>query len=216
MAKTRAPRIPSSPEVDRAMFNKSDRQRAKTEVIVRAAARLIYQRGVADTSLDDVAEELGIAKPSLYYYVKNKEELIYLCNRRIFDLKSDIIEEADRLGKNGAEKIEHILRGLVELVLDPESGMPRLWQSGQQGMLSEDRREDIDKLHLAQSRRMHSIIRKGIKDGSLRENDPEIVETAILGAIFWLPMSNAFDADADVETLTKAYSDLFFHGMFMN
>jgi len=48
---------------------------AKRLMLLQTAARMFNERGFENTSLTDIAETLGITKPSLYYYVKNKEAI---------------------------------------------------------------------------------------------------------------------------------------------
>ena len=40
------------------------------------AIRLFAERGFAGTSLQDIADALGMTRPAIYYYVKNKDELL--------------------------------------------------------------------------------------------------------------------------------------------
>src|SRR5258708_38827430 len=54
------------------------RQRLTQQAIVAGAAELFAERGFGATSLDDIAEKLGAGKASLYYHVKNKEEILRL------------------------------------------------------------------------------------------------------------------------------------------
>ena len=197
---------------DEELFDKSSRKRAKTDAIVRAAARLIYKKGVTDTSLDDVAEELGIAKPSLYYYVKNKEELLFLCNLRIFELRERAISKAVENGSNGAEKLEHFTRSLIAIVMDPESGMPRLWQ-GPNSILTGERRSTMNKVNETQSKAIQAMIKEGIKDGSLDINDPAMAETALVGGVYWIPMSEYFNGPVDIKELSDGYIHMYFDGL---
>jgi AcrR family transcriptional regulator len=44
--------------------------------IYENAIRLFAERGFAGTSLQDIADALGITRPALYYYVKSKDELL--------------------------------------------------------------------------------------------------------------------------------------------
>src|SRR5262249_15236281 len=44
--------------------------------IYEQAFRLFADRGFAGTSLQDIADALGITRPALYYYVKSKDELL--------------------------------------------------------------------------------------------------------------------------------------------
>ena len=47
----------------------------KMEALLHTAARAFSENGYHRTSLDDIAERLGITKPTLYYYVDSKEDL---------------------------------------------------------------------------------------------------------------------------------------------
>ena len=62
----------------------SPRQRAaqrrnKRNALLAAAARLFKEQGFASTSLEQIATQLGITKPTLYYYVRSKSELVHAC-----------------------------------------------------------------------------------------------------------------------------------------
>ena len=47
--------------------------------VLRAAAHCFNHKGYSGTSLKDVANMLDLTDAALYYYVRNKEELVYLC-----------------------------------------------------------------------------------------------------------------------------------------
>lgn len=49
---------------------------AKKELILKTARELLAKNGFAKTTLDDIANALGMKKSSLYYYYSNKEALI--------------------------------------------------------------------------------------------------------------------------------------------
>ncbi len=51
----------------------------KRDAVVRTAARAFAERGFHNTSLDDIAKALDVTKPTIYYYVTNKEELLFQC-----------------------------------------------------------------------------------------------------------------------------------------
>src|SRR3984957_9031544 len=61
---------------------RSPRQRTrdvKREAVIRAAARAFSERGYHNTSLDEIAAALNVTKPTIYYYVANKEQLLLEC-----------------------------------------------------------------------------------------------------------------------------------------
>jgi TetR/AcrR family transcriptional regulator, cholesterol catabolism regulator len=51
--------------------------RRRDSEVIGAATQLFYERGYAETSVQDVAEALGMLKGSLYYYIDTKEDLLF-------------------------------------------------------------------------------------------------------------------------------------------
>ena len=60
-------------------FSQTYKADVKLMAILAQASRLINLQGSSATTLTDVAREMGLAKTSVYHYVRNKEELIYRC-----------------------------------------------------------------------------------------------------------------------------------------
>ena len=58
----------------------------KRTALLKEAARAFSSQGYHATSLDDVAKTLGVTKPALYYYVKNKQEILFECHMLSQDL----------------------------------------------------------------------------------------------------------------------------------
>ena len=54
---------------------------AKEQEIIAAAASLFKKKGYRATTLEDIAASVGMLKGSLYYYIRSKEELLYLVVR---------------------------------------------------------------------------------------------------------------------------------------
>ena len=61
------------------------------------AARIFYERGYANASVQDVAEALGILKGSLYHYIDTKEDLLFRLLDETQDEVHGILEEIDAL-----------------------------------------------------------------------------------------------------------------------
>jgi len=57
--------------------------------ILDAATRILTRRGFALMTMDDVATEVGVSKPSLYKHFKSKEELAGECMIRLLDAASE-------------------------------------------------------------------------------------------------------------------------------
>ena len=71
---TLAPELLWPPDAARAQ-----QRNAKHQAVLAAAARLFCEQGFHAAALDDVATRLHVSKPTLYYYVRNKRELVKAC-----------------------------------------------------------------------------------------------------------------------------------------
>ena len=84
-------------------------QEAQTEIkrdaVLQAAAILFNQKGYYATSLADVAARLQVTKTALYYYVDNKNDLLYQCYLKALAEIDEARDSAEREGANGMDKI---------------------------------------------------------------------------------------------------------------
>ncbi|MBO0729972.1 MAG: TetR family transcriptional regulator [Acidimicrobiaceae bacterium] len=62
--------------------SKADGQR---ERVLKAAAHIFSRRGYRGTTMTDIADEVGLRKPSLYHYFRNKEELLVRLYEGVMD-----------------------------------------------------------------------------------------------------------------------------------
>jgi TetR/AcrR family transcriptional regulator, cholesterol catabolism regulator len=91
-----------------ALRERYDRRRAEA---IEAAARTFARRGYDQTSMQQLAEDLGVAAGSLYHYFGGKEHLlIAICD----ELMDPLLARAQALEDDGLPPAEH-LRALVRL-----------------------------------------------------------------------------------------------------
>ena len=85
--------------------------------IMESASRLFFESGYQESSMDDIAREIGVTKGTLYLYFKYKEELLYeVCKRNTQLLEDnldkiiseDILESAKSFFKTELELPEHL------------------------------------------------------------------------------------------------------------
>lgn len=72
---------------------------AGTKERIRAAARELFaEKGVQQTSLQEIADKLGITKPALYYHFGSREELLRSVVQPLIDAGQQFIEKHERTG----------------------------------------------------------------------------------------------------------------------
>lgn len=85
---------------------------SETKTRIQAAARELFaQKGVQKTSLQEIADRLGITKPALYYHFGSREELVRSIVQPLIDAGQEFVERQERAS-------EHETRALLEGFFD--------------------------------------------------------------------------------------------------
>lgn len=99
-----------------------DGARSRDHEVVEAAVQLFFQKGYAATSIQDVADELGMLKGSLYYYIDGKESLL----KRIFETSHQQVQEiAEKYRETDAPAFDRLCGFLREYALWYLNNIPR-------------------------------------------------------------------------------------------
>ena len=84
------------------------------ENIVSAASALFMKRGIAATSMDDIAKAAGYSKTTLYVYFENKEEIVGILVLNSMKKLDDYISSALIQHETTKARYDFICRGLVQ------------------------------------------------------------------------------------------------------
>src|SRR4051812_4368664 len=91
----------------------------RDEEVLDAAARVFARRGYADASVQDVADELGILKGSLYHYIRAKEDLLFWLLEAVHgDVQQILAEVAAEEGLAPPDRIALYVQRQVQYNLD--------------------------------------------------------------------------------------------------
>jgi AcrR family transcriptional regulator len=152
--------------------------------MLKAAASCFNQKGYSGTSLKDVARHLGLTDAALYYYVRNKEDLVYQCYLRAADLGREAMERGISEGKSGFEQAYLYIRYHLKIIvgdLGPVAIMSEI------PALKKAHRNEILEVSRRHSAGFESILHRGISDGSVMQCNVRMTGNAIMGAINWIP-----------------------------
>ncbi len=152
--------------------------------MLRAAAKCFNEKGYSGSSLKDVANILGLTDAALYYYVRNKEELVYLCYVRAAELGREAIDRAERDGGNGYETVLAYLRYHIEFMVGDRGPIAIM---SEVPSLKPAHREEVLALSRAHSAAFEAVLERGISDGSIAPCDVRMTGNAIMGSINWIP-----------------------------
>ena len=160
------------------------RFRLKRKRMLRAAARCFNIKGYSGTSLKDVADLLGLTDAALYYYVRNKQELVYLCYVRAADLGREAMQRAIDEGEDGLETVRRYLRYHIEYMVGDQGPIAIMSEIPS---LKPEHREEVLELSRRHSAAFEALLERGIADGSIAPCDVRMTGNAIMGSLNWIP-----------------------------
>ena len=152
--------------------------------MLRAAARCFNEKGYSGSSLKDVANVLGLTDAALYYYVRNKEELVYLCYVRAAEVGRESLDKAIAEGSNGLDIVVRYIRNHVGLMVGDRGPIAIMSEIPS---LQPAHREEILAVSREHGTRFENILEQGIGDGSIAPCDVRMTGNAIMGALNWVP-----------------------------
>jgi len=161
-----------------------ERQRQNKRVaVLTTAAQLFNERGFHATSLDDIAARLHVSKPTLYYYVKNKDEILIECVRKGLQMTLDGIEASRCAGGDVLAQLRACMQTYADIVTQP-FGMC-LIRVGDEQLPSESRKE-LRRLKSAIDQAFRRLVAQGVEEGVLAPCDPKMTAFVIAGALSWI------------------------------
>jgi AcrR family transcriptional regulator len=185
--KTTASRVTATTESAPSPWRKTrdiEKEReAKRDAVLRTAAQMFNEKGFHATSLDEVAERLHITKPTLYYYVKNKDDILFQCVSRGLALLQDAIGAVGQSGGSARDKLFAAMRQYAEIVT-MDFGMC-LIRVGEDPLPLESR-EKLRSMKRALDMEFRQLIEEGIAEGSLAPCDPKMAAFTVAGALSWI------------------------------
>ncbi len=166
------------------MANSKPAANKQTDIIA-AAARLFSDKGYHAATVQDIADEVGILKGSLYHHVRSKEELLYLVIKepigRLYRTVQEIVESELPAG-------ERLRRAAAAHVQALHDHYPHLFV-----YLRES--DDVQRRFRATTRLSpkiyehlwQQILRHGVESGEFRDDiDVKVVSYGLLGMLNWL------------------------------
>ena len=185
----------------------------RREEIVQCATELFDKKGFFNTSLDDVAQAVGIKREALYYYYRNRTEL----------LLAIIAPQATELIESLKEVVASSLPAKEKLRLAIQNHLDRFdrhclemtitLRDGVMGT-SDPVREPMTKVWKSYEQLWTTLIADGQSSGEFNiAGDPKMVSFGILGMCNWLSRWYKPDGKTSIEQLIDTYFKLVSEGL---
>ena len=157
--------------------------RRKRVEILKSAAAAFRRRGYHGASVEEIARTLRMTKGSLYYYFKDKEEILFFYHDYSLDILLDLLARVQKEGGSPEDRLRTLIEAFVHMIIDELQGTaltmdlralsPRLLKK----VIAKRDRFD---------RGIRRIIAEGMAAGAFAPGDSKLRTFAILGAVNWI------------------------------
>jgi AcrR family transcriptional regulator len=184
---------------------------ASTRVdILKSAAAAFRKLGYHGATVEQIAAALHMKKGNLYYYFKNKEEILFACHQYSLDRLMQLLHEVQHSGLTADEKLRRLVDAFVHTILDELHGtalfldLEALTPAHLKAAIV--RRDEFE-------RGVRQVLEEGMKGGVFADGDPKLLAFAMFGAVNWIPRWYKPEGAASSKTIADLFADFFVAGL---
>jgi AcrR family transcriptional regulator len=188
----------------------ADTSSATRVEILQSAACAFRKLGYHGATVEQIAAALHMKKGNLYYYFRNKEEILFACHQYSLDRLLGLLERTDPGTPGPDEKLHALIVSFVHTILDELHGtalfldLEALTPAHLKAVIV--RRDQFD-------RGMRRVIEEGIGSGTFASGSPKLLSFAILGAVNWIPRWYNPDGPASSEEIAETFAEYLIRGL---
>jgi len=178
--------------------------------ILKAAAKAFRKLGYHGATVEEIASALHMKKGNLYYYFRNKEEILFACHQYSLDRLMQLLDDVGQSGVTPDEKLRRLIVAFVHTILDELHGtallldLEALTPSHLKAVIA--RRDRFE-------RGVRQVLEDGIAEGHFGSGDPKLLAFAIFGAVNWIPRWFSPDGPATSQQIADLFAEFFIRGL---
>ena len=171
----------------------------------------MQQRGFVGTTVEDVTDHLDLTKAAFYYYVENKEELLFQISTQTLALADASIAAIERSSVAPDRKLASMIDSFVRLVAERPAFFTVYFQ--EKGHLDAGHLKTVTRIERKIASALERVIREGTAAGVFRKADPTVAAFGILGMCFWVYKWFRPAGRATVDQVSATFQTLALRGV---
>lgn len=183
----------------------------KQAEILAAAIHLFQHKGFHATSMQDIADAVGLQKGSLYHYISSKEDLLVVIIHDTLAQYMARLKEVKAMDLPVRTRLELAVRHHVQGIADNLGSLTIYLRESY--ALDDERQERIARENSAYNRMFEELFQEGIESGEIRNMDPKLATRIMLGACNWFYRWYDPSGPKPMSELTDVFADLLFKGV---
>lgn len=183
---------------------------ATRDRILEEAARLFTEKGYEATSVQDIAQALGLSKAALYHHFRGKEEILLEISLLALEGLLRAGEEALRV-EDPKEALLRFMEAHARYLEENYAFFVGMLQ-GMQSLSPENRARTVV-LRDRHEANLREILRRGVAQGAFRPVDVALAGRAVLSMLNWMIRWFRPGGPLRAEEVARGYFDLILKGL---
>jgi AcrR family transcriptional regulator len=173
-------------------------------------AELLRERHASSLTMEAIAERLGMTKGNLYYYFRNKRELLYQCHLKGTNDSLRLLEEIAEVRASPGARLRQLITSLVLAVTRDTYG--QVMTTDLESLSGPQRRHYVS-LRDRFEQGVRRLVVEGMEQGEFHVRDAKLASFALLGAInsigTWYDSAGA----SSPEEIAEQYAEFLIGGL---
>ena len=177
----------------------------KKEQIILSAIKIMNRKGYNGATMEEIAAELLMTKGALYYYFKNKEDLIYQCHELVL---SNAIEELQAHLDEPVSyetRLRNMIKTHIAYAIKEKETFNMILKPDE--TFSSDQLKPILLKRQKYAHQFDTVIKEGMKAKEFTITELKIARMILLGSMNWIQQWYQPDGKFNVEELQNVYAD---------
>ena len=178
--------------------------------ILKSAAKAFRRLGYHGGTVEQIAAALHMKKGNLYYYFRNKEEILFACHQYSLDQLLQLLVDVGQSDVDAGEKLRRLVVAFVHTILDELHGtalfleLEALTPAHLKVVII--RRDTFD-------HGVRQVLAEGMAAGVFAPGNPKLLAFALFGAVNWIPRWYNPDGSASSQEIAELFADFFVAGL---
>jgi AcrR family transcriptional regulator len=178
--------------------------------ILKSAAKAFRRLGYHGATVEQIAAALHMKKGNLYYYFRNKEEILFACHQHSLDRLLELLDEVERSDRAADERLRRLVVAFVHTILDELHGtalfleLEALTPAHLKAVIA--RRDKFD-------HGVRQVLAEGMAAGAFARGNPKLLAFALFGAVNWIPRWYNPEGASSSQEIGDVFADFFVAGL---
>ena len=183
----------------------------RLEEVLNSAANLFYAKGFHGTTIEDVANDVGMLKGSLYYYINSKEDLLYQLLLTVIERGDEYIAKRIDPSRDPLTQLQKAIEAQIDLIIENQVRVGLFFHEFD--ALPVKRQQKVLAVMNRYNNRFIDLVRNAQEQGKLIAGEPWLIVNGVLGMCNWIYRWYHAEHPTDVDEVKKTFVGMIMKGI---